>query len=799
MSDNKTNSKFITSFIAALNKLSLYPETHPLVTGSLKEAYQMLEVYLQSKKEMTFSISAEDKILLEGEPVASEARVLLESFVSQFKKLQAESITFSSGITFEELRLFLKTLSLQPKDFKESGGIQQVLANKAVKHIKVNLFSYVKIEKDKVIVEVGKGEKVAPIGLPAKLKGFLGGELDQSAISGLNLELHNKFLKAPIEIISLIKEISPDITELSKILSLIGDSLVKQAQISEVKSKIKLSITISKFYRQLQKIAAESGSKDQADKIRFLISERSLKDTDSVLLDAMKTEYLTQKVWTPTLKSIAKKLFSKIKDKNKKVEQIKSFLNSSGLSQEDCGKLIEGLNKELESKPKDKLIKVNQEEFEYLKTENARLALLVKSLESTVKEEYRPRAANEVLSKEEFDKLQLENERLAVLVENMEKEKQGYADLKKEHKKMLSDKIRSDSIIRHMADGLVVVDPQGKILMLNPAAEELLSVKKKDVLGGDLRKNIRDEHLMSFTKDLKPDVEGNLNKEIELVSTDESTKKVLRTSSAVIENQDGKTVGMVTILNDVTKQKELEKLKSNFVSHVSHELKTPLSVIKQSLSILNSEIAGSLNEDQKKFFSNSLNNLDRLRSLIADLLDAASIEAGKLKLKQELFDINQVVKGVLEFLNKWAMSKNIILEGKLLASKKDLFIDKDRITQVITNLVGNAIKFTPEGGTVTVALKECDLAQDSKQPAVEVSVSDTGIGIEEKDLGRIFNKFEQVNLVQPAGIVGTGLGLTIAKEIVQMHQGRIWVESKVGQGSKFLFLIPEKKEEVING
>ncbi|MFH1413775.1 MAG: ATP-binding protein [Candidatus Omnitrophota bacterium] len=760
MSDNKSNSKLITSFITALNKLSLYPETHPLVTGSLEEAYQMLEVYLRSKKEMTFSISAQDKILLDGEPVVSETRVLLESFVSQFKKLQAESITFSSGITFEELRLFLKTLSLQPKDFIDLGGIQQILANKVVKHIKVNLFSYVKIEKDKEMVEVGKGEKVAPVGLPAKLKEFLWGKLDGPSISGLNLELHNKFLKSPIEIISLIKEIGPDTTGLSKILGLIGDSLVKQAQISEVKSKIKLSTTINKFYTQLQKIAAEAGNKEQADEIKSIISERSVKDIDSVLLDALKAEYSKNKTWTSTLKIITKKLFSKIKDKDKKIEQIKEYLINSGLSHEDSGNFISGLNKELESKPKGELIKVN---------------------------------------KEEFEKIKVENTRLAEIVEDLKKEVKGLEDLKKEHKKMLSDKIRSDSIIRHMADGLVVVDPQGKILMLNPAAEELLSVKKKDVLGGDLRKSIKNEHLMSFTKDLKPDAEGNLNKEIELVSTDESTKKVLRTSSAVIENQDGKTVGMVTILNDVTKQKELEKLKSNFVSHVSHELKTPLAVIKQSLTILNSEITESLNEDQKKFFSNSLNNLDRLRSLIADLLDAASIEAGKLKLKPGLFDINEVVKDVVGFLNKWAMSKNVTLEEKLLGFKKEILIDRDRITQVVTNLVGNAIKFTPEGGKVTVVLKECDLAQDSKQPAIEVSVSDTGIGIEEKDLGRIFNKFEQINLAQPAGIVGTGLGLTIAKEIVQMHEGKIWVESEVGRGSKFSFLLPQKKEEVVDG
>jgi PAS domain S-box-containing protein len=347
-----------------------------------------------------------------------------------------------------------------------------------------------------------------------------------------------------------------------------------------------------------------------------------------------------------------------------------------------------------------------------------------------------------------------------------------------------------------MAEGLVVVDSEGKILLMNPAAEKLLDASNKETVGRSLRENIKDEHLLTVSKDLAADKEGSLTKEIELVGPNDSTKKILRTSSAVVENQDGKTVGMVTVLNDVTRQKEVERLKSDFVANISHELRTPLVVIQKSLSILEGELKEKLSDDQKKFLGNTQNNIMRLSGLINDLLDMASIEAGKLKLKPALFDINELVCSTIEFLRKWSETKNIKLETGVLPSKTELYIDKDRITQVITNLVGNAIKFTSEGGVVKVILNGRTPNEGFPQGAVEVAVIDNGIGIETKDIERIFNKFEQVALAKPVGVSGTGLGLAIAKEIIQLHNGKIWVESEIGKGSKFSFLLPRFHKEV---
>ena len=757
MAENEVYSKFVGELITTLHKLSLYPSNHPIIKNALNQTHAILQEILNTKKELTFSLSPENKILVEGLPVSDKTFYLLDEFISEFKKLQAESITFSDGLTPEELEIFLKTMLMKDDDLKKQGGINQILIDKDIKHLKVNLFSYIKVEKDKEVVTVKKAEMLEPIELGQKVKEFLQGNLDEAATQDIRGQLHYQFLESPQGLIDLIKDIIINADELSRVLDMMGDSWVKDAKIKDVKSKVGLAKSVAKFSLQLKKLTqSRIKEQDQLEKIKSIIDEKTTKYTDEILVDAMGLEYMQKKSWTSTLKNIVGRFFSKPQDKDRLKPLVKNRLLEEGVSSEGLDNFIAQLEEISVKERETKITKIDREELERLQNENLQLKSTVEKLKT------------ELSKGEEF---------------------------KKEHKKVVDEKERVENIIHHMAEGVVVVDSEGKILLMNPAAEKLLNVNKDESVGKPLRESIKDEHLLTFTKDLKPDGEGNLTKEIELLSPNDSTKRVLRTSSAVVETHDGKTVGMVTVLNDITRQKEIEKLKSDFVSNVSHELRTPLVVIQHSLSILTSEIKDKLNDDQKKFFNNAQNNLERLRNLINDLLAMASIEAGKLKLKFGLFDINEVAKGVVEFLGKWAKDKNIDLEVRPLPIKTELLMDKDRVTQVITNLVGNAIKFTPEGGKISVVLNERAPDESFKQQAIEVSVIDSGIGIEAKDLERIFNKFEQANLAQPASGIGTGLGLAIAKEIVQLHKGKIWVESQVDKGSKFIFLLPKNQGE----
>ncbi|MBN1872126.1 MAG: PAS domain-containing protein [Candidatus Omnitrophica bacterium] len=352
----------------------------------------------------------------------------------------------------------------------------------------------------------------------------------------------------------------------------------------------------------------------------------------------------------------------------------------------------------------------------------------------------------------------------------------------KKYKKILANKKETEAVIRSIAEGLVVVDAKGKVVMMNPAAEKLLGVQRKDKIGKPILENLKREQLVSLVKE-NPEKGGD--KEIELVSKEDDTKRILRSSSAVIEDEGGQTVGMVSVLTDITKQKEIDQLKSNFVSNITHELRTPLVAVQKSITLLLSRNAGQISDTQEHFLSAADRNLKRLSILIDDLLDLSKIEAGKLKLKYELASVGKIIDDTIENLFTWAKTKSISVVKKVSEALPEVNMDADRILQVMNNLVGNAIKFTPENGTITI---EAKLLEDKEE--LEVSVADTGIGITQEDMEKIFDRFYQAGERTLTDISGTGIGLSISKEIVELHGGRIRVESNESVGAKFIFTIP---------
>jgi len=318
--------------------------------------------------------------------------------------------------------------------------------------------------------------------------------------------------------------------------------------------------------------------------------------------------------------------------------------------------------------------------------------------------------------------------------------------------------------------------------MMNPAAERMLGVSRKDKIGKRILDDLKEEQLVALVKD-SPNRE---EKEIELISQQDETKKILRASSAVIENEHGQTVGMVSVLSDITKQKELDRMKSSFVANVSHELRTPLVAIDKSLSLILSKSTGEISETQEQFLTLAERNLKRLSLLVNDLLDLAKLEAGKMEIRPMPESIDKVIYESVETLNTWAKTKSINIETKIESGLPQVNIDSARIIQVLNNLIGNAIKFTPNNGSIVVEIK---LMQKERR-AIEVSVTDTGVGIAGDDLPKVFDKFYQAGERVSTDINGTGIGLSIAKEIVELHGGKIWVESGRGNGAKFIFRLP---------
>ena len=239
---------------------------------------------------------------------------------------------------------------------------------------------------------------------------------------------------------------------------------------------------------------------------------------------------------------------------------------------------------------------------------------------------------------------------------------------------------------------------------------------------------------------------------------------------------------MVSVLSDITKMKEVEQIKSDFVANVSHELRSPLAAIQKNLSVILDESAGKINSDQKEFLSLARENLSRLHRLINDLLDLSKIESGKMELKKDRVDMRDLVRKAVMSFSGWFAEKRIASEVEAPPESVEVNADADRISQVLHNLLSNALKYTPVGGKIRVALKAGE--------RVEVSVADSGVGIAQKDLGRIFKRFEQVGSAQTAGVAGTGLGLPLARELVEKHGGSLTVASEEGKGSVFTFSLP---------
>lgn len=271
---------------------------------------------------------------------------------------------------------------------------------------------------------------------------------------------------------------------------------------------------------------------------------------------------------------------------------------------------------------------------------------------------------------------------------------------------------------------------------------------------------------------------------------------LLVTVSPVLNNKK-ELIGSIHVIKDISEikksQEELKKknielrkldqLKSDFVSMVSHELRTPLSIIKEGISLVLEGIPGTINIKQQEILSASKNNIDRLTRIINDLLDISKIESGKLELKSEGVNLIRLIDQILLVFEPKIKEKGLVLIRDFLDKPINIFIDSDKITQVFTNLINNALKYTQKG-QITISVRE-------KGNEVECSVIDSGIGISEENLSKIFDKFQQFGRLSGPGEKGTGLGLSIAKGIIKLHKGRIWVESELNKGSKFSFILPK--------
>jgi len=350
------------------------------------------------------------------------------------------------------------------------------------------------------------------------------------------------------------------------------------------------------------------------------------------------------------------------------------------------------------------------------------------------------------------------------------KVEQRTADLARSNKVLEVMQKNLQTIIKYSADGLVIVDREGVMRFANPAAEAFFGRGAEELLGESF----------GF-----PVIEGE-TAEVDIICKHGRTAAVQ--IRPVRTEWEGEQVCLIS-MSDITNRRKAEeslketmRIKSDFTSTVSHELRTPLTAVKEGIALVLDGLAGDINEEQKELLGIAKKNVDRLARLINDVLDFQKLDSGKMKFNLEANDINQIVKDIYETMVSPAKATGLDILLELDERLPKTTFDSDKITQVLTNLVNNAMKFT-EKGNITIKTSKTE-------DAVQVSVSDTGYGIRKEDMPKLFNSFEQLGNGGDRKTGGTGLGLAICKGILERHNGEIWVDSVFGKGSKFTFTLP---------
>lgn len=339
------------------------------------------------------------------------------------------------------------------------------------------------------------------------------------------------------------------------------------------------------------------------------------------------------------------------------------------------------------------------------------------------------------------------------------------------------EKLHMQAILSSMVEGVIVLDSNLRIISINPTAERILAVSSEAVAGKFFLESIRNNEISEIISSVLRDAKF-VSREVSFLFP---TEKIFQINvSPIFENKE--VTGCLVVIHDITEIRKLEVVRRDFVANVSHELKTPLTSIQGFVETL---LEGALEDkgNSRHFLEIIETHTERLNKLINDLLDLSYLESNEIELSESEFDLSEMVAQIIQGFHHRLKENNITIENKI---QLNLYIraDKNKIEQVLVNLIDNAIKFNKIGGAIYIYSTE-----SSKE--ITVFVKDSGFGIPAKDLSRIFERFYRVDKARSRELGGTGLGLSIVKHIIELHSGKVGVESIEGEGSKFWFTLPK--------
>jgi two-component system, OmpR family, sensor histidine kinase VicK len=331
------------------------------------------------------------------------------------------------------------------------------------------------------------------------------------------------------------------------------------------------------------------------------------------------------------------------------------------------------------------------------------------------------------------------------------------------------------SVLSYMTDGVIATDRKGRVILINDPAVEMLNVSRETVLSQPI------VSLLGLDEDYTFE---DLSNEQDSIILDYSTKEkpyILRANFSIIQKETGFVNGLITVLHDITEQEKIDLERREFVANVSHELRTPLTTMRSYLEAL-AEGAWQDEEIAPQFLNVTQTETERMIRLVNDLLQLSKMDSKDYRFNKDWIDFILLFHGIID---RFEMTKNLNVTFERYLPDEAMFveIDTDKITQVLDNIISNALKYSPEGGTITFNVKE-------NNGFIEISVSDQGLGIPKENLDKVFERFYRVDKARSRQMGGTGLGLAIAKEMISAHGGDIWATSVEGKGTTITFTLP---------
>ncbi|MCK5706246.1 MAG: PAS domain S-box protein [Candidatus Aureabacteria bacterium] len=760
-------------FGLVLNQAALYTMNHKISKDALDRFYFKFQEIIKKEKALEINISENcQSVSINGKEVQS-SNPIIKILLAHLGSHKFFNTKITDEATFSDIIKLFNLLSQEASKLKDKGGIAAIIVQENIKGIFLEEVVYKKIAKgQKVVSEKEISKSIIDEGIIRALHDEILEDTEKKKQLFQALQMQPKKL-AKMSIQNSLEKAggSPDSIEfgisLIESLKRIGETALREITST---TSLRIKKNILKAFEIFEK-----------EIIRCLNDIRK----ESRNVEAEKLLFKTINSYKQTLE--LEILSADLGKKQKEIEKMEGRLKLILQNEEARNKLAEVL----EDDQVYKNILLNAAKpTEFFQTLPVDTPSILEDFKASIIREVKSLSFTGKIQSEEMDMLL---HKIDEVIKNkmntaMQSIKKFHNEFYNSSKQITKEKDKLGNILKGVSKGVVVLDDNGKVLFMDNAAENVIGTSAKEQIGKNIKESLSKEHLLTLSKSLLHKDTGKLLEVLEY-SGDEETREIVQSSTVVLQDQNGKPLGIITTVKDIQKQKEFLKMQKNFIDNVTHELKTPLVAIKHTVKLIMDSIVGEATEQQKKFMDILQKNTKRINSLIDNMLKFSQTTSDRLLLALENHSVESLFNDSISPLKAWIDTKKITIDTKIPENCPEVQMDFEKILHVMNCLLNNAIKFTPINGHI---LLEAEIKTEPKyqNKYIQISVSDNGKGIPEENFQKIFKKFVHAGEKDPMDLRGTGMGLPIAKKIINVHNGKIWVNSELDKGSTFFFILP---------